>query len=290
MPTLSCSRFRSVTRPRPDAGYALLAVLWIAVGITGLTFAIVETARNAMAPVQNRTALTAASWQAAGCLAEVRQIIGSVLADANRIRPGAVTAWDSLDTIVGSHPSAGECTVTMRPLGARLDVNSTDQPTLARLFRITGQRPGWADSAALAIVAARPFVDIRQIHRLSGLESAAFLDSLLDIDSGPIALNHASAPILALLPGFTENTIREILAARGRRTPVSSFYELSLLLSPDQPAAAARLPGLVTFPAGAWSVTVRASTGTPAVTVALGARIVRTNSGTGAWGRRSWIE
>jgi hypothetical protein len=200
--------------------------------------------------------------------------------------------WGRVDrTLQGSPPpSELRCRLEARAVGARVDVNESDQPTLAQLFRHAGRPGPRADSAAAAIASHKPYVDRRQLHLVPGLDSRTTVDSLLDVEAGPIALNHAPAAVLALLPGFTEATVQLVLDARARDAPISTFHELSQLLSPDVPGASARLPALVVFQPIAWVITARASAGQPVVTAVAEVRLARSGVGTAITRHKSWIE
>jgi type II secretory pathway component PulK len=275
-----------------EDGYALLAVLWLSVGIAGLALVISTAARDAIAPSRNRIALAAASWSVAGCVARVR----AVLADAF-VRDGPHTSatpkeWDRVDRALQALPpfAALGCTLEARAVGARLDVNASDAATLAQLLRYAGVPAGRADSVAGAIAAHQPYVDRRELHLVAGLASTTVLDAVLDVEPGPISLNHAPGAVLALLPGFTEATVQRMLDARAQGAPISTFHELSQLLSPDAPNASARLPGLAVFQPVAWVITVRASAGQPAVTAVVEVRLAKSGAGTTVTRHRSWIE
>jgi type II secretory pathway component PulK len=71
---------------RQDSGYALLAVLWITVGVGALTFMISTAARDAIGTSRNRIALAQASWSAAACLAETRAVLADALSDRDNAR------------------------------------------------------------------------------------------------------------------------------------------------------------------------------------------------------------
>ena len=278
-------------RGRSDRGYVLLAVLWIAVGIGGLTVLISEAARTAIASSRNRVALTMAGWHARGCLARARAWLTDQLEQEAAKRTGMMLkTWDRVDRVLNVGPSEPDCTLVARPVGARVDVNASDAATLARLFRNVGIKPARADSMANAVVAHKPYVDLRELHLVPGLESAAALDSVLDVEPGPIVLDQASAPVLALLPGFTDKTVQRVLEARARDAPISSFHELSQLLAPDSAAASARLPAVAVFQPVAWMVTARAAAGRPAVSSVLEVRLGRAGFGVNVGRQRSWIE
>jgi len=143
---------------------------------------------------------------------------------------------------------------------------------------------------ASAVVAHKPYVDVRELHLVPGLGSVALLDSVLDVEPGPIVLDQASAPVLALLPGFTDQTVQRVLEARARETPISSFHELSQLLPRDSAVASARLPAVAVFQPAAWMVIARATAGRPAVTSAVEVRVGRAGSATSIGRQRSWTE
>jgi type II secretory pathway component PulK len=135
-------------------------------------------------------------------------------------------------------------------------------------------------------------VDMQELRRIRGFEAAGpdRLDSVFSVEPGAIALNQAPREVLALLPGFTERTIREILDARARGVPVTAFIQLQRWLDPETPDAGARLPGLVTLAPVAWIVTARTQTGLPPVTTVVEVRLVRLNKTTAITRSRTWTE
>jgi type II secretory pathway component PulK len=274
-------------------GYVLLAVLWILVGIAGLAFAVGAAARGAIATSRNRMALTMAEWNAAGCLAQVHDMLAGMLRRQEREpTAGLRTTWSRLDRALDSSlaASAFPCRLSLHPAGGRLDLNATDSPTLAMVLRNAGMKSDQAESAAAVLVSRRPFVDLRQLHGLVELASLALPDSLLDVVTGPICINHAPAAVLAALPGFTETTVQELLDARRRGVLISGFHELTPLLSPDAPDAPAGLPGIVVLEPTAWVMVARATEGEPPVSVAVEVRVVRSEAGVSLTRRRSWLE
>ena len=267
---------------KQEGGYALLAVLWMTVGITAIAFLITTTARSTIATSRNRVALTVAAWSAEACAAYAR----AALLDTH-----SIDAFHQLDVgqiLRASHPPADlDCELTVRPVGSRLNVNDADSATLALLFRHAGMTNGHADSTATTIARHKPYDNRLALRLLADLADAALLDSLLDVEPGPISVNYAPGPVLALLPGFTDRTIHEVLDARERGAPIATFHELALLLSADAPDAAARLPAVCVFQPAAWILTVRAHAGRPAVTSVLELRVAQDGRIT-RW--RSWVE
>ncbi len=310
----------SAFRSRRDgrAGYALLATLWICVGIAALTWLISVNARDAMATSRNRMALAHASWNTQACLARARETLRAALELENNRGPDAFGAvWDHVDRLIAPLNAPERCEVTVRPVGSRLNVNATDDTTLARLLRAAALPAGSADSAAAALSdwidsdeaprplgaerewyetrgraapSNAPFVNVAELRRVRGLETSARVDSVLDVEPGPVSLNHAVPEVLALLPGFTERTVQAMLDARARGTPVSTFHALTALLDSNAVGASARLPGIVVFSPTAWVVTIRSRAGNPRVTAVLEVRLARGSISSFATRRRTWVE
>jgi len=288
-----------VASRRRDSGYALLAVLWITVGITALTFLIGAAAREAIATSRNRIALTQATWATQACVADMRAALSDSIDAQAPIRTGAaLEIWNRLDRIVAAG-AAPPCALTVRAVGSRMDVNAIDAETLASLLRNLGLACGLADSTAAAFSAwkaahAEPLVNLQQLHLVPGFESLSRTDSVLDVEPGAVSLNHAPPEVLALLPGFTEEAIEKLLDIRSRGGSITTLGELSEMLSPgartEFDRAFPQLVGTTLLAPSAWIVTIRSSAGVPAVTVALEVRLVRSGNRARIVRRRSWIE
>jgi len=265
----------------------------MAVGIAALTFLISAAARSSIAPSRNRIALTSASWSAAACVAHARAALADGFEQEGVREAGATaTTWDWVDRTLKASPPPTElgCQLEARAVGSRLDVNASDEATLARLFRKVGMPAARADSVAATVALRKPYVDRRELRLVRDLQTLTSLDSVLDVEPGPIALDRAPAAALALLPGFTEETVERVLDARARDAPISTFHELSQLLSPEMPDASARLPGLAVFQPTAWVITARATNGMPPITAVVEVRLARSRGGTVITRWRSWIE
>jgi hypothetical protein len=175
-------------------------------------------------------------------------------------------------------------------LGSRLDVNQAPPSLLAALLTSIGMRPGRAESLTSLLLEHRPYVDITDALELTGLDTVAGLDTLLDAGSGPIALDHAPPGILAILPGFTPAVVGRFMEARSAGAPLRSFPAIAQVLGPENAAAATVLPGLVVIQPLGWRVTIRARAGTPAVVVALEVTMGRDPGAARIGRRRTWIE
>lgn len=285
-----------MARPRGREGYALLAVLWICVAITALVGLLAAAARLAVASSRNRIALTVAGWKAAACATYARAAISTALRDENQARfaggrSGRGEAWSHVDRVL-SVPrfQRSDCSVSARVVGARLDVNEADQGTLARLLRAMGVPAERADSVARAIALAKPFLSLRDLHDVPETVLVPALDSVLDVEPGPLSLNQAPAPLLALLPGFTSTTVEHVLDERAAGAAIASFYALGPFLSPDVPDASARLPGIIVLEPTAWVMTTRSSAGAPPVTAVVELRIANAGWRTATTRRRTWTE
>jgi general secretion pathway protein K len=311
-----------VTVPRfhPRAGYALLATLWMCVGIGALTWLIAVNAQEAMASSRNRMALTAGLWRAQACLVFEREALRDKLSQGRMENDSTGSLWNYVDRLLHeAPPPLPDCSVSARPVGARVNINTADEATLTRLLQAAGWTAPRADSAAAALAdwidaddqprpngaerdsylaqnreppSNAPLVDMRELRRVRGFEGdqTARLDSILDVEPGAIALNEAPREVLSLLPGFNERTIHELLDARASGSPVTAFIQLRPWLDPAVPDASAKLPGIVLLAPEAWIVTARVRTGNPLVTTVLELRLARGNGSTIVGRRRAWTE
>ncbi len=303
-------------------GYALLAVLWLVVGVLGLVFTISAAAKAATAASRNRVNLTRAAWEAHECLAYGHAAISRALADAApRGHRSLTQAWNDVDRLLyQASPDDLPCEFSARAVGSRLDVNAADEETLARVFRIAGAAPNKAESLAAAIAdwrdpddqpriggaeagwyeangrpgpANRSLTSLHELRLIRGLETSRALDSLLDVEPGPISLVHAPPAVLALLPGLTIPAIAWITAVRRADSPLTSLVALSHGMGAERPTfeeALPRLAAIVVLEPKAWIVTARRRVGRPPVTVATEVRIARSGDHATVVRRRSWTE
>jgi general secretion pathway protein K len=289
-------------------GFALLAVLWVIVGLATLSLAAALAARNAIAAARNRTELSRARWSALGCMEIARVVMAEVLLSPDRRDVRGLTGWSSLDAIVRNSPllAASHCNVRLHAAGSRIDVNHADAEMLgAILARLGMQSPmrdsmvdallDWrdADDIARPLGAERqwyvahgrfpprngPFADVREIARVRGFETLGGLDSVLDIEPGRVSISHAPLAVIAALPGIDEEAVGRISEQRARGLPAVEIQELASGLSPDsRRALLARFSDLARFATvepDAWIVVSRATIGAPAVSVEIEARLVR---------------
>jgi type II secretory pathway component PulK len=306
-------------------GFALLAVLWIVIGISALAVALDLSARTAIGTAANRRAMTRAGWRAEGCLEITRSVIADVLA-GHGLWLAAPAGWADLDQAVPSAPALIQsgCSVQLRSSGIALDVNAADYEAFRRLFLEAGLPSLASDSLAAAILdwrgsagPAHPLgairawydaehrflprsgdiADIRELRRIRGYSGAVArvpaLDTLLTTESGRIVVSRAPTPVLATIPGLTDESLARIAELRSRGGGPIDLMSMGGQLSPAARAALGAQPmeraGWTTTEPEAWIVTARATSGSaPSVTAWVEARIVRAGRRAAIVRRRSW--
>lgn len=284
----------------------MITVLWVmtVAGIVATAGAL--SGRNAVNAAANRTHFTRAFWTAAGCVARAEWAIDTVLASSKTFEDAA-DVWRVLSTAVLPIPEVDhtECSVELEAAGTRIDVNAASEELLRNLFTAVGFG-GSADGLASSIAdwrdtddVAHPdgaerewyagahralprnarIADLRELHRVRGLENISGLDSILSVEQGRISLATAPTSVLLAVPGFTRETAEHIVAMQRAGTPVTDITALLGIVSrPSADSLLARYPDIVraTTPnPDAWILTVHATVGTPPVTVTLARRLLR---------------
>lgn len=280
-------------------GYVLLGVLWLTAGITGVGILLSTAVRDAVSSARNRTALIEAEWTAEACLAQARGAAQEAIDGAARDprTPGA-TIWNRLDEVVRAWPAGlpETCTLSMRALGSRLDVNHAEPAVIASVLRMSGLPTERADSIAALIVerrAARPFRHPEELTRLVTAPEGGELGRLFDVHAGPLSVNHLPPAILATLPGLTEETVGRVAARRARGEVFHTFLEMGEGVSPSSREALVRaiphLANVVTFVPPAWVLDAEVEAGAPPVRVRTEVHLARAGGRVVVTGRRTWI-
>jgi type II secretory pathway component PulK len=310
----------SVSLRRHD-GFALLAALWVLVGVSVLLLTVAVAGREAAHAARNRIALNRARWRAADCLERARAVIGDALAaeEVHELRPGAASAWSDADHTLASSPLIPrECGLVARAAGTGVDVNHADVETLTRLFRAAGLSTFGADSLAAAIADWRdsdeqpralgaergwyagrgdilprngPFADIRELARVRGW--VASFDTLVDVDSARVPLDHAPVAVLASLPGMGVEAVATLQELRAKGVGVD-LADLGPRLSPGArqsfEASFLTLAARVATEPDAWIVSAHAREGNPALVAVVELTLVRASGRVAVVRRRSWSE
>ncbi|HET7463775.1 MAG TPA: hypothetical protein VFJ82_21145 [Longimicrobium sp.] len=308
-------------RLRGREGFALLAALWILVGVSALALTLALAGRDATHAARNRVALARARWRAVDCAERARAVIADAIAPPELRESSAPPAgWAAADRAVReSLLVPRECGVTVRAAGTRVDVNTADVEMLSRLFRAAGVPAFSADSLADAVADWRddddlprplgaerpwygarerflprnaPFQDVRELHRVRGWVEG--LDTLVDVDSARIALNAAAPAVLASLPGFGPEAVSRLLELRARGDRVTDLAAVTGLLSEGgrqafEHAYASLAPRVALEP-DAWVVTSRAADGEPAVGAVVELTLVRASTRVAVVRRKTWSE
>lgn len=305
---------------RSRNGFALLAVLWVIVSLVALGVGASMVARQALGAARNRIDLTRAEWKAEGCMEELRAEIAQILLSPPAAESTGLSTWSALDKIAsGRRLRNNDCSITMRPVGARLDVNVADPETLTLLLARLGVSGPRRDSMIAALMDWRdadadervggaerawyvrngriaprdgPFADVRELHRVRGFETLD-MDSVLDVESGRTDLNRASLAVIASLPGFSEEAVSRIAEMRGSHRSVADLSTFSGELSPGGRQLLltnyAELTRTSVTEPDAWIVSTRANAGVPAVVAMVELRLVRAGTRAAIVRRRSWI-
>ena len=287
---------------RVRGGFALMAVLWVMAGASVLALGAMAAARASLATARDRAELTRAAWRAEECAEQARAVIGRAL---------DIGQWDDIDRIVAAAQARrSDCAVDLRAAGARLDINHVDDSTLTRLLAQLRVPPAQRDSLVAALrdwqdaddaprprgaerawysIRGRapprngPLADIRELALVRGFDRLPGLDTLFDVESGPVDVARAPVAVLASLQGFDAEAVSRVLALREQGAAVGSSRDEDLLRF-------AQLAGAGSIAPSAWILTSRATLGTPRVTSVLELKLVRSGTRAAIVRRRTWVE
>jgi general secretion pathway protein K len=305
---------------RDERGFALVAVLWVVVAVGALALVARLAARDAVASTGNRVELARARWEAEGCAERARAAIDRAL-DAARTEGPYGPTWPGIDRVVAESPLTAGCAVGLEPVGATLDANRAEAETLRRLFEAAGAGAARADSLADALLDWRdaddqprplgaerawyagerrpgprnaPFADPLELRRVRGMDRLPGADTLLGVEPGRVALNHAPAAVLGALPGLSAEAAARLIEMRQRGELLPELSALEGRLSPAGREAMLRsfpaLSAATTTQPDAWVLVSRVSRGTPAVTAVIELKLVRAGARAAVVRERTWME
>jgi type II secretory pathway component PulK len=303
-------------------GFALIAVLWIVVGMSALALLGGIAAREAVASARNRADGTDAAWLAEGCMERARAAMAEALRAARDEGPG-LTVWARIDRIVAVSPllEGTGCDLRFRTAGAALDVNTVPEDGIRRFLsaagateasvdslvdafadwrdgddvpRQFGAEADWYRSRRLPVPRNGPLADAREVLRVRGWGRLAGIDTMISVDPGRVPLNHAPGPVLASIPGFSLEAVSRIMEMRLRGDAVHDITSFPGSLSPGaRDELLRRFPEYVsaaTVEPEAWIVQARAGVGTPPAVAVLEVRLVRAATRAALVRRRTWTE
>src|SRR5258708_1853685 len=233
-----------------------------------------------------------------------RGVIDTAL-NTSEALPGRV--WRYLDAVIGSDPIVSNtgCVIEVEASGTRLDINRASPEELTRLFDALGRSN--AEALADAIVDWRdnddeplpngaesqwyaaqrrplprngPFADDLELMRVRGFEDG-IAQRYLSVEPGVTSIPTASGPVLASIPGFTDEAVSAVLAARVDGIDIEDLRALaSTLSSAARDSIVSRyqdISRLSTLDPEAWILRATGRSGLPFVTASVELRLVRTN-------------
>jgi general secretion pathway protein K len=246
-------------------GFALLAALWVTVGLSAMALGGLLVARGVIAEAQNRIALMRGRWRAEDCLERARAVIDDALRAGHAIPRPVAGGWEALDRVVAASPAITDaaCDVTLAPAGIAVDVNAADGEQLVAVLRAAGVGEPRADSMVDALLDWRdaddiarpmgaerdwyraaglfpprngPFADLSELRRVRGFDTTTLPDSVLTavftVEAGRIVWSRAPLAVLASLPGVGEEALARVAERRARGVSVASAADLNGSLSP----------------------------------------------------------
>ena len=286
----------------------MLTILWITTIAAVVAMSAALTARHGVSEGAARVWLERARWEALGCERRAVAAIDLVLRDAPTATDAAA-AWRTLARHLAYAPSIADCDVRLEAAGTRLDVNGASQEMLANLFdalgleseapalvdaladwmdadddpRPYGAERDWYELAGRFLPRNASMPDARELARVRGFEQTRGFDSVLTTEPGRVSLATAPVPVLMAVPGITRETAEQIVALQEAGTPLRDLLEITRLISSSSVSALqARYVDAVrvtTPDPDAWLVQVRVAHGSPAVSVQLEWRVIRTGRG-----------
>jgi general secretion pathway protein K len=252
-------------RLRNRPGVAMLAALWLVVGITivALEFSLVGRERREFGIAAADRARESAG--ALGAFAMTRARLEQALRTGPQSQAGAIgrlrssDPWLDVDSLFSGTTMVDSMAVIVEAvdLGTKLNINSISEQEIRSLISYTVGDFVEADYLAQAIVDWR---DVDDLPRARGGERDAYLkadllrlptnqnfrdiEELLDVKgmtrevydvispylttmgSAQVNLNTAPVPVLRVLPGMTDEIVARILAARSRGQRIASVNEV----------------------------------------------------------------
>lgn len=276
-------------------GFALLAVLWVVVGVSAVAAASLLLARGAVSTARNRVGLARASWRAEDCLERTRAVIDDAVSGRHDLPRPIDGGWSDLDRVVLGSPvvSDAACDVSLRPTGMAVDVNRADAEQLRTLFRAAGLSDAQGDSMADALLDWRAhhrpprngaFADVRELRDVRGFGADVLPDSVLGtlftVEPGRILWSRAPLIVLASLPGMTAEALARLADLRAGGQAIGDIGTLAATLSPSARDTLAAhygdLTRLTTGDPDAWVLVARGRSGSaPPVAASIEVLLVR---------------
>lgn len=257
--------FNGIALKRARRGVAMLAALWLVVGITvvALEFTLVGRERREFGVAAADRARSSAA--ALGAFAMTRARLEYALRAGPQSTTGAVgrmraaDPWLDVDSIYSGTTMVDSMVVQVEAidLGTRLNINALSEAEWRTFISYTVGDFVLADYLAQAILDWRDVDDISRVHggesqdylkanllRLPTNQQFRDVEELLDVKgmtrevydvispylttmgAAQVNLNTAPVPVLRALPGMTDEILARILATRSRGGRISSVAEV----------------------------------------------------------------
>lgn len=257
-------------------GFALPAVLWVLIVAAALAAELHAGVRADQRVAANARAAARARWAARAGMAQAVEALRSHVA-VTAVGGAGLAATDTLLIPVQRLDVDGvRVTATVTDARARLQLNLATPDELRALFTALGWERGRAASRAAAVARWRAahlpafeaapdttrirlhpppgaFAAVKELRGVPGwteAEYAAAAPYLTVVSDGRINLNTAPVPVLRTLPAVGPEAA-EAIAARRRRHPLSTVYDVGEALPPgprdDAQAVMAELVARVAF-------------------------------------------
>lgn len=246
-------------------GVAMLAALWLVVGITVVTLELALIGRERRELGIAAADRARASAAALGAFALTRAQMEYALRVGPQSTDGAVGRVRSADPWLGADSlftrailvDSATVEVTAADLGTRLNINVLSETELRTLFanllgdfvqadqlaqaisdwrdpddiaRVRGgERDEYVKAQLLRLPTNQDFRDLEELLDVKGMTQeiyALVAPYLTTIGAAQVNLNSAPVPVLRVLPGMNDEIVARILAARSRGSRIASVAEV----------------------------------------------------------------
>ena len=253
------------------SGFVLLAALWLTVLIVGVAGSVLLPLRTSRLQARNVVTEAEASRTARSGIVHGLAVIEADLRRGADNRDAVGEDAKRLERIqltfsgvgLSPAPGGGLYTISIADESARFPINMASEAELQRLLfalgvphlrgidvaaaiadwidpddlhRLNGAEwdDYYADQPGQVRPANAPLADISELRQIRGIDATLFnqLQPLLTVEmNSRVNLNSAPPPVLAGLPGLTDDAVQVILSSRRKGTPLRSLEGLANRLS-----------------------------------------------------------
>ena len=253
---------------RAQRGFALMAALWLLVAISAVSLELSVLSHNRRLTVANRLEGAQAAAAAESGIEHARARLIRVIAEGGDGRTwgdpmALLDPWHHLDHLLPDSVSMGNARyrVTLRDLGAALNLNRVTEEDLRRYFAAKGIDAVLADRLAQCIMDWRdgdslkrlrgaerddylkagarvlprngPFASVAELGDVAGMTPevlAKIRGDFTVFGGGQVNVNVAPQQILLSLPGMTPLAVDAVLRAQASNKHIGTLQELTGLV------------------------------------------------------------